>query len=278
MQIIKSLLNNLLVKFFSYRVNVYSILDVFNSWFAPFASQQNERLRQLAMVCKTDIQPLFGVIPSLCPAQLTEIPAITKLDSLISQNHDQILHEVNILLESGYQGEPMNQFDAVQARGLGPSSSGWRPCWVRFLGTWSGVSDRLPTLKRICQQMDNDVWLLHVSVMESGTRLMEHGGVLQCVLRYHYPLQVPDNDQVGLTILGNYFRWPNRREGVCWDDCLRHSSYNLTGQRRILIFADVVRPCPWYWRLIHRLFYSAMIRFSHVKELQEKLAKNGKSI
>lgn len=216
-----------------------------------------------------DANPVNG-IPSYHDAWDCPNKTARELHAAIHLNHDDILAEVEEVMET-YNGLPMAELDEVQKSWL-KNETRWRPIWVRFMGSWAGTADKLPTLKKIVSAFP-DVSLLHVSIFYPGATLIEHRGPARIVHRYHYGLKIPYGD-VGLKLAGYDIKW-KEREGFIWDDTLPHSAWNHTQEPRIVIFADVFRELSTFNALGSNMIYSMIQRTKHVKDIKNKLSQEG---
>lgn len=201
---------------------------------------------------------------------------IKKLHKSIKNNHDQILTELQTLLQKGYSGLSMSEIDITQKE-LTNNETFWTPIWVKFLTSWAGTSKYLPTLKKITEELQDEVVLLHVSVMKPGAKLKPHQGISMSVWRYHYGLDVPEGD-VCIKIEDQIYKWQNKK-GFIWDDTLVHEVWNNTDKPRFIIFADVLRemPNPFYADM-NKYIYHLINRLPHTKEIKEMLEKEGLSL
>lgn len=206
------------------------------------------------------------------------LPAARKLERLLRKHHDQVMIEINTLIDRGYTGMPMGELDPVQGRAFrNRGGRQWRPIWVKFIDTWAGTAEHLPTLRRIVEKMGDDVLLLHVSVFWGQVDLPPHQGVSKGVYRYHYGLEIPEGD-TGMLIDNIPFRWLTG-EGYIWDDTLMHSSWNRTNARRMVIFADLPRHFDGMWRrFLNRRVHSFIQQTKHIHSIQERLSREGKRI
>lgn len=207
-------------------------------------------------------------------AKDSKIKSIATLHDKISTNHDQILSEVKALMDSGYTGYPMAHIDKEQAY-LTQGKTLWSPIWIKFIDTWAGTADSIPTLKKIVSESE-DVLLLHVSVFKPGTVLPMHVGISMGVWRYHYGLKIPEGN-LGLNVNGQMVKW-EEREGFIWDDTLPHEAWNLTDDTRLVIFADVYRETDNTLITKKRLVKSHidLQKMDHVKSIASRLQLEGK--
>lgn len=90
------------------------------------------------------------------------------------------------------------------------------------------------------------------SILVPGKVIPEHRGIYAGLLRYHLALKVPsDAQRCRLTVGGEERAW---REGqtLIFDDSFPHSVHNDTGEERVVLFADFVRPLPFPLSLMNR--------------------------
>jgi hypothetical protein len=208
-------------------------------------------------------------------AHTCNLSSAVKLDSLITEKHDQILKEVKELMYKGYNGLPMKDIDMLQ-RETFKDQPGWSPIWVKFVDKEAGTAMHLPTLRDIVRKIGDDILLLHVSVFLPGVDLPTHRGISKSFYRYHYGLYIPEGN-TGMIIDNTHFKWKNR-EGVIWDDTLTHSSWNKTNEVRLVVFADLKRSLPRELATKNNQIYKMIQRSKEVKEIQDKLAAEGMHI
>lgn len=226
--------------------------------------------RQIKAECdKQDAYSLNGV-PSYHDAWDCPNKTVTEFHRLINLNHDQILSEVLATMQQ-YPATSIDETNWPQYKWL-KAEDRWHPIWVRFMGAWAGSAERLPTLKQITS-MFPEVTTLHISVFHPGTTLVEYRAPFRAVSRYHYGLQVPDND-VGLKIEGFDVKWKDK-EGFIWNDTLPHSAWNHTSKPRIVIFADIFRNLSFVNDTGSKLIYSLLQRSSPVIQIKQQLQQEG---
>ena len=239
-------------------VSAYTIINLWNLCLHYIRNKQNQQDSYN-----------FKNAPGFQYAEVSKHPSIQKLNKLIIPKHYQIIKEINDLVKKGYNGYPMSQIDKTQGATFEQNGDLWRPIWIKFLDTYSGISDYLPTLKNIVQEMGDQIVLLHVSLFLPGTYLKPHYGITKGNLRYHYGLVIPQGD-IGLRIHNATYRWKTG-EGIQFDDTYLHSAWNKTNEYRLVIFADVPREMNWIMIKIHRGILSLIQYTKHIKEIQEKL-------
>jgi hypothetical protein len=197
-----------------------------------------------------------------------KIPGTQQLESYLVKHHHRINEEVMKCIKNGKKGYPMAEIDQVQG-GLTKGKHNWKCMWVKGYSNTQEEGkgfyyDELPTLAKIVDRIP-EIKLLHVSIMSPGTFLPFHRGISSDVLRFHYPLKIPDGDCGGL--IGNprngysddmkdytYYpvRWASRK-AIIFDDVTAHSFWNMTHKPRMIIFADFERPGADYSQSIKDL-------------------------
>jgi aspartyl/asparaginyl beta-hydroxylase (cupin superfamily) len=208
----------------------------------------------------------------LVDASLSNVKTARLLDSALKENHQVIKKEIKSLLKNGYSGLQMSDFDQVQ-RDFLKGSKKWSCLWIKFIDTYAGTSDLLPTLKRIVKSLEDDIILLHVSILWPGGSLPLHRGVSKSVWRYHYGISIPTGD-IGLEVEGKIIRW-KEKEGFLWDDTLEHRVWNNTDQARLIIFADIQRNMTDSQRFKSIQIHKKIQDSEWIKEIQDKLKKEG---
>lgn len=209
--------------------------------------------------------------PGFQYAENSKHPTIRKLNHIITQNHFQIIQELTFLMQKGYTGFPMSQIDQTQGETFQEHGNLWRPIWIKFLDSYSGISDQLPTLKGIVKEMEGEIILLHISLFLPGTVLTPHYGITQGNLRYHYGLFIPKGD-TGLKIHSAIYRW-KIGEGIQFDDTYWHSAWNKTQEPRFVIFADIPREMNFVMSFIHRFILKLIQHTKHIKDIKYTLER-----
>jgi len=257
--------------------NAYEIINWWNHKVKPLRDRQNAEVIYMAQSMRVSCYTQQGLRMEPCPpgliyAEYSPHAGIRDLHACIHAFRKQIHQEVTALVQRGYMGVPMVEMDTAQ-RSLGDPR--WRPIWVKFLHTWAGTAQYLPTLRHILQLLGRDVLLLHVSVFGPGTQLPEHRGISMGVVRYHYALDIPEGD-TGMVIGGKRFKWAKHR-GYAFDDTYPHAAWNHTNSPRWVIFADLPRELDFPYNIINSAMHHIIEYTSHVKAIAARLEKEGLS-
>ena len=173
------------------------------------------------------------------------------------------MKELRSCFNEGQTGSLMSDLDDQQERII---SGCWRSLWIWTYGNNRGkYFNRLPTLGRLAQKYHRILKLMYVSVMEPGTFLRPHLGLTKSVLRFQYPLQIPNGFTGGLIgtpkqdefteNISRYtytpIRWQEKK-AMMFDDVTSHTFWNMTQHRRIVLFVDIERPLdPRTTRLLY---------------------------
>lgn len=187
----------------------------------------------------------------------------------LKDNYVDIKSEILDLNNNGYQGPAMIDMDHIQGNYFGNEAAGWKPMWIKLLGSYSNITNRLPTLYNIAKKYPN-LMILHCSVMEPNTILKMHYGISQGLWRLHFGIDIPDGN-TGLNLCGNTIKWAEG-EGFMWDDTLLHAAWNLTNNKRLIIFADIPREFKSTWKTKLNIYIHHLIEYcKHTQTLQHKI-------
>lgn len=209
-------------------------------------------------------------------AEKCQLPAARALNRALQTHHDQIKLEIAQLFRQGYEGVYMSDLDPVQHQFLHGTRK-WSCVWVKFINSYAGTAKSLPTLKRITEEIGEDIILLHVSVLWPGAKLDRHRGPSKAVWRYHYGLSIPVGD-IGLIVentLGDQKITWRERQGFVWDDTYPHEAWNNTKQPRFIIFADIRRQLPPELHQRVTEMHTKIQDTQWIKNIQERLKQEG---
>jgi ornithine lipid ester-linked acyl 2-hydroxylase len=108
------------------------------------------------------------------------------------------------------------------------------------------------------------------SILGPGKRLPEHRGPYKGVVRYHLGLRIPEPASAsGIRVGGVTAHWREGRSTV-FDDTYLHEAWNETGEDRVVLFLDVVRPLDFPYSALNRLVLRAIARSPFVRNAKEK--------
>jgi beta-hydroxylase len=104
------------------------------------------------------------------------------------------------------------------------------------------------------------------SIFEPGKHLPAHRGPYNGVLRFHLGLRVPDApDKIGIKVGGRLCHW---REGkaLIFDDAFEHEAWNHSGEVRVVLFVDFVKPTHVPARLVNWLVLNLAVFTPFIRE------------
>lgn len=122
------------------------------------------------------------------------------------------------------------------------------PVWKVFL--FQAYGERAEENRRRCPLTAGlidqipDLEVAFFSILEPGAHLAPHRGFYKGLIRAHLGLKVPaPSEAVRLQVGRAVIHW---REGECvlFDDTYRHEAWNETGEVRVVLLLDVLRPFP----------------------------------
>jgi hypothetical protein len=202
------------------------------------------------------------------------LPTIRKLHDYVHLHHDQIKEEVLSLMSTyNYTGIPISDIDPVQYK-INDGEIKWTAIWIYFFGEAAGTAHQLPTIKKIAEEMKDEITMMYFSLIWPGSNVLPHTGPSMGVWKYHYGIQIPETDnlinEVRLVLEDGICTW-EEKQGFIFDDTLTHSVENNSQEMRMILLADVVRDFPGKWRQLNIDFHKYLRELEHIKILQKKL-------
>lgn len=146
-------------------------------------------------------------------------------------------------------------FHDVSPRQRGISDERWKTLFLFVYG------NRVPEALRACPRTARalacipGVQTAMFSILEGGTIIPPHRGPLKGVLRLHLGLRVPSD--CGMRVGGMTYAW-REGEGVVFDDTFEHEAWNRSGEDRVVLFVDFLRPLPPALALVNRAMLAAL--------------------
>lgn len=238
---------------------ILGVLFVLWLWYREPVQLLNWWNQQIKVECDRQDHISLNGIPSYQNAWECSNQTAMEFHRLIQLYHDQILAEV-----SAIKSDPSEN---TISSPLLKSEDKWHPIWVKFMGDYTGSSDRLSILKQI-SKLFPEVITLYVSIITPGTTVIESRGLNRMVYRYNYGLKTAPGD-VGLNIRGFDVKWVER-EGFIWDNTLSHSAWNHTSEPRIVIMADIMRELSPINSLGSHLLYGWLRRTKPIRQIQQQ--------
>jgi aspartyl/asparaginyl beta-hydroxylase (cupin superfamily) len=108
------------------------------------------------------------------------------------------------------------------------------------------------------------------SIFEPGKRLPAHRGPYNGVLRLHLGMIVPaPRSQTGIRVGDQVCHWEEGRV-LIFDDAFEHEAWNDTGDVRVVLFVDFVKPMRFPANLLNRLLISLASVSPFVRDCKER--------
>jgi beta-hydroxylase len=103
------------------------------------------------------------------------------------------------------------------------------------------------------------------SIFEPGNHLKAHRGPYNGVLRLHLGLKVPaERDKIAIRVLDRICHWDEGKV-LLFDDAYEHEAWNHSGETRVVLFVDFVKPTRFpasvtNWLLLNLAPFTPFIR------------------
>lgn len=138
---------------------------------------------------------------------------------------------------------------------------GWKTFMLMGYGVRSRRNEQLcPQTTRALRNIPG-LRTAFFSILEPGKHLPPHRGPYNGVLRLHLGLVVPnDRTRCWIRVLDQSRHWEPGKVLV-FNDANEHEAHNDTGEVRVVLFVDFLRPCRWPVSWLNRLVVFAA-RFS----------------
>ena len=108
------------------------------------------------------------------------------------------------------------------------------------------------------------------SILEPNTQLIPHRGTYKGVLRYHLALKVPADVTDCALKIGNETRHWQTGSSLVFDDSYLHEAWNNTGEVRVVLFVDFIRPLPFPLSAVNRSIIWLIARSPYIQNVLAK--------
>lgn len=130
----------------------------------------------------------------------------------------------------------------------------YRVIAIKNFKKWVDGPCKVPTLKKIALPYSNLV-NLSVLICMPGMCVIEMSDKNKNYIRYHHVVDCPEFDR-GLNIDGYDVIW-EKNSGYTWDSTLRHSIWNYSNKKRIIIMADIEKNDSFIDKTISKIQYGS---------------------
>ncbi len=122
------------------------------------------------------------------------------------------------------------------------NDDGWKTFFFKAYGFRSEANcRRCPETAKLIDSIPGMVTAFF-SILSPGKHIPPHRGPWRGVLRYHLALKVPEPASAsGIRVGGEEAHWEEGK-GLLFDDGYTHEAWNGTGDVRVVLFCDVLRP------------------------------------
>ena len=208
-------------------------------------------------------QSLIGKQPFFEAAQ---VPGL----DVLRENWHVIREEAAVLMADRTKVPPLGEI-SPDHRALAPTSA-----WKSFFFT--GYGYKAPANRALCPRtaalVDQvpELVVAFFSVFEPGTHIQEHQGVTKAMLNVHLGLIVPQGPGRCEIRVEDEVRGWTPGEYMIFDETFRHEVWNETGEPRVILFLQVMRPMRWPGRYLGKFFLWCIKRTSFVQDVRRALA------
>jgi beta-hydroxylase len=204
-------------------------------------------------------------LPLSGAAALEAFPVLAEL----RKSHDKIKADLQYLLA---HHEEIPALHEIHPRDLFVPGRAWRTFILKIYGheiekNSAAVPDTIAAINRI-----PGVHSALFSILQGRAEIEPHRGSAAGVIRFHYPLIVPDEpEKCWIEIGGHHFFW-KEGEPLVFDDTREHWVKNQTDQTRVVLIIDFNAPMPFPVNIYTGLRYELGRRSAEVKAIYERAA------
>jgi len=145
----------------------------------------------------------------------------------------------------------------------------WKTVFLRAYGRSVKENEiYFPVTVNLLKKYKNIVSLAFFSCMEPKFTIHTHKGPFKGVLRLHHGLIVPNSKDIYIIVDNKKYFW-KENETFIFDDTFDHSAHNLTNEKRVVLFLDVIRPLPFILDKVNRLIINLISITPFVNEIIE---------
>jgi beta-hydroxylase len=114
--------------------------------------------------------------------------------------------------------------------------------------------DKCPETTRLIRQIPG-VTAAMFSILAPGKRILAHRGPYKGVLRYHLGVCIPqDPTSCSMVVNGESRHWYEGKS-LIFDDSLWHEAINTSGETRVVLFVDFIRPLPFPLNKVNAIIF-----------------------
>lgn len=151
------------------------------------------------------------------------------------------------------------------------STSAWKSFFFNGYGYQAARNRaRCPRTAALIDQVPGLV-VAFFSIFEPGTHVPPHRGVTKGLLNVHLGLIVPEEaERCQISVEGHVRGW-KPGEYLIFDETFEHEVWNRTGEPRVVLFLQVLRPMRWPGRYLGKFFLWCIKHTSFVQDVRRAL-------
>lgn len=207
-------------------------------------------------------QSLVDDTPLLDPACL---PALEEL----RQNWNVVAEELAPLIAEREQIPAFGKISPDHRRIA--SSPAWKSFFFQGYGFHADANrSKCPQTSAMLDRIPGLV-VAFFSIMEPNTHVPSHRGLTKAWINCHLPIMVPKGpERCEMDVAGTLVHW---REGewLLFDETNPHEVWNETGEVRVVLFLQVMRPMRWPGRFAARIIHGIIRRSRFVQDVRREI-------
>lgn len=107
------------------------------------------------------------------------------------------------------------------------------------------------------------------SILAPGKHIPEHRGLYKGFIRYHLGVKIPvPNEQCGIKVAGEIRHWEEGKS-LIFDDTYLHEAWNDSGELRVVLFMDILRPLKFPGNLLNDAILSLIKRSAFIQDAKK---------
>ncbi|MEK7256606.1 MAG: aspartyl/asparaginyl beta-hydroxylase domain-containing protein [Bacteroidota bacterium] len=159
---------------------------------------------------------------------------------LLKKNWHAIREELEEVLKNESNVPKFHEVDGIQRFISARDKVPWRTFVIKGYGKWvESNAAKVPHTTALLKEMPQ-ITSAMFSILDGGKHIPQHFGFFKGVLRYHLGLVVPTDAPCYIIVGGKKYSW-SEGEDVLFDDTYMHEVWNKSGNRRAVLFCDLLR-------------------------------------
>jgi beta-hydroxylase len=145
----------------------------------------------------------------------------------------------------------------------------WRTFFLYGFGYKAEINcSRCPETTRLIESIPG-MTTAFFSILNPGKHIPEHRGVFKGFLRYHLGLKVPQQaENCRIRVDGVTAHWQEGK-GMLFDDTYLHEVWNDTGETRVVLLLDVIRPLRFPANALNSMLINMIKHTGYVQDAKK---------